>query len=55
MGFVGDKKRTETDHVSSLIRALAVGMMVLGIMFGVLDGAGFLPQPAATVADDPAS
>jgi hypothetical protein len=55
MEYVGDRKRTETDRVSSLIRALAVGLMVLGIVFGVLDGSGFLPQPATTVVHDPAS
>jgi hypothetical protein len=29
--------------------------MVLGVLFGALDESGLLPQPAATVAHDPAS
>jgi hypothetical protein len=36
------------DHVSRFIRALAIGMIVLGTVFAVLDWYGLLPQvPAA--------
>jgi hypothetical protein len=56
MEFVGHNKRAETDRVSSFIRALAVGMIVLGAVFGVLDRWHLLPQlPAATAAHAPAA
>jgi hypothetical protein len=46
-------ERAGTDYVSRCIRLLAVGMIVLGVVFGVLDEYGLLPQlPAATVAHD---
>jgi hypothetical protein len=48
-----DFARTESDRVSSFLRMLAIGMMVLGAVFAVLDRYQVLPQlPAATVAHD---
>jgi hypothetical protein len=42
---------TAPDHVSRFIRALAVGMIVLGTLFAVLDWCDLLPPlPAAAVA-----
>jgi hypothetical protein len=39
------------DHVSRFIRALAIGMIVLGTVFAVLDWCDLLPQlPAAADA-----
>jgi hypothetical protein len=49
-----DFARTESDRVSSFLRMLAIGMMVLGAVFVVLDRYQLLPQlPAATVAHAP--
>jgi len=56
MDFADHHERTEADRVSAFIRALAIAMMVLGIVFGVLDGSGLLPQlPTAAVAHDSAA
>jgi hypothetical protein len=46
-------ERVETDRVSSFLQALAIAMMVLGLLFGALDESGLLPQPAATAAHEP--
>jgi hypothetical protein len=44
-------ERDETDYVSAWILALAVGMIVLGTVFAVLDLCDLLPPlPAAAVA-----
>ena len=44
-------ERGETDYVSAWILALAVGMIVLGTVFAVLDWCDLLPPlPAAAVA-----
>jgi len=44
-------ERDETDYVSGWILALAMGMIVLGTVFAVLDGYDLLPPlPAAAVA-----
>ena len=44
-------ERDETDYVSAWILALAVGMIVLGTVFAVLDRYDLLPAlPAAAVA-----
>jgi hypothetical protein len=48
-------KQTETDCVSSFLLALAIGLMVVGVLFGALDESGLLPRPAATVVQDPAT
>jgi hypothetical protein len=56
MDFAEYHKRPETDRVSSFIRALAIGLIVLGAAFGVLDRCHLLLQsPAATSANDPSS
>jgi hypothetical protein len=44
----------ETDHVSRMIRILAIGMMVLGAVFAVLDGCELLPLPAPVAVAGPA-
>jgi hypothetical protein len=49
-----DRPQVETDRVSSFLLALAVGLMVLGVLFGALDESGLLTRPAATVVQDPA-
>jgi hypothetical protein len=46
--------RSETDHVSRWIRMLAIGMMVLGAVFAVLDGCELLPLPGPVAVADPA-
>lgn len=46
--------RAETDYVSRWIRMLAIGMMVLGVVFAVLDGCELLPLPAPAAVADPA-
>jgi hypothetical protein len=44
----------EIDHVSTWLLRLAIGMMVLGAVFVVLDRCNYLPQlPAAAVAHAP--
>jgi hypothetical protein len=53
MGFTDqrDSDLDEIDYVSAWILRLAVGMMVLGAMFAVLDRYHLLPPPpAAAVA-----
>jgi hypothetical protein len=45
-----DFAERDTDHVSRFIRALAIGLMVLGAMFGVLDQYQLLPQPPVATA-----
>jgi hypothetical protein len=53
MEFANRKRFSERDRVSRFIHALAVGMMVLAVIFVVLDEYGLLPQlPPATVAHD---
>jgi hypothetical protein len=46
--------RAETDYVSHWIRMLAIGMMVLGAVFAVLDGCELLPLPGPVAVADPA-
>jgi hypothetical protein len=47
-----DIERDETDYVSAWILAVAIGMIVLGTVFAVLDRYDLLPPlPAAAVAD----
>jgi hypothetical protein len=46
--------RAETDDVSRWIRMLAIGMMVLGVVFAVLDGCELLPLPGPVAIADPA-
>jgi hypothetical protein len=46
--------RTETDYVSRWIRMLAIGMMVLGAVFAVLDGCELLPLPGPVTVAGPA-
>jgi hypothetical protein len=46
--------RAETDDVSRWIRMLAIGMMVLGVVFAVLDGCELLPLPGPVAVADPA-
>jgi len=51
MGFTdqGDTSLHEIDYVSAWILRLAIGMMVLGVVFAVLDRYQLLPQlPEAT-------
>ena len=44
-----------TDHVSRFIRALAIGMLVLGVVFAALDRYQLLPQlPVADAGSGPA-
>ena len=47
MGFTDqrDTSLDEIDYVSAWILRLAVGMMVLGVVFAVLDRYELLPQP----------
>jgi hypothetical protein len=47
MGFTDQHERglDEIDYVSAWILRLAVGMMVLGVVFAVLDRYELLPQP----------
>ena len=47
MGFTDqcDTSLDEIDYVSTWILRLAIGMMVLGVVFAVLDRYEFLPQP----------
>jgi hypothetical protein len=55
MEFAGHKQ-ADTDRVSSFIQMLAIGMVVLGIVFGVLDQYHLLPQlPVVAVAHDGAA
>jgi hypothetical protein len=44
-----DSGLDEFDHVSAWILRLAVGMVVLGAVFAVLDRFDLLPLPAAAV------
>jgi hypothetical protein len=55
----GDERRVgpdpaESDYVSRWIRMLAIGMMVLGAVFAVLDGCELLPLPAPVAVAGPA-
>jgi hypothetical protein len=40
-------ERDETDYVSGWILSVAIGMIVLGTVFAVLDWCDLLPLPAA--------
>jgi hypothetical protein len=48
MGFTdeSDIGLDEIDYVSAWILRLAIGMMMLGVVFAVLDRYELLPQPA---------
>jgi hypothetical protein len=49
------KRDIAPDHVSRFIRALAVGMLVLGVVFAALDRYQLLPQlPLAQAGSGPA-